>query len=379
MEMVYERCADYNPTFVSGNSCFYYEKQSNGRICGLCKHSDHYRCLADLGVKPLPLSHSAVQDFLICKRLFYIKNILGLQVRNSHVGNPLKMGALWDRVLQWYYGNKEINIQEIIDEYDIAEENVAIVRGLYRAYRDLNVLIEDGGEFQARVNMVIDDFGDGVKEWGNGEKVKLLVRGFYDRKYDRYFVENKLSSRPDGYLDTFFIQSQIGTYFLGDPKLEYCIMEVVRTPSLRITKGEELSENYKGYENRVYEDVMGRPGHYFVGWNKETRTYGKKFYRTEFDLDEIRDRYKSVFKEIYDSIWYDSWYKNDRSCRGIMPGMQCDYIGICRYNNFSESVYTMKEKEFELDVPELEENPDRGGESGNDKLEKSVNQMEIDN
>jgi len=349
-----EKCADFTPTFDSKRPCLYYIEQAGGRICGLCKQPDKYRCLADLGEKPLPLSHSAVQDFLTCKQLFYMKQVMGLQVRSEHLSGAIKMGVLWDAVLQWYLGNKDINIQNIIDEYSIHETQVAMVRGLYRAYKDLGVNVEEGGKLQAPIVVNIRDFGDGEKVWGDGMPVELLVRGFLDRKYDNYFAENKLSSRPDSYLDVFFIQSQVATYFLADPALEYCVMEVVRTPMLKITKAEELNEDFKGYENRIYADIVSRPAHYFIGWDKDKRTYGKRFYRSEFNLDEVLHRYKRIFIEIHESLWCESWYRNDRACKGIMPGISCDYIGACRYNNASESVYEIRKKEEWLGVEETD-------------------------
>jgi hypothetical protein len=337
-----ELCEKFSPTFGTENQCHYYIEQSKKSVCGLCKLPENYRCIAEIADKPLPLSHSSIQDFMTCPRLFYYKQVRGIQVKNAHMGMPLKLGKLWDTVLQWYLGDKTVGIQEVVDDYDIPEHGVESIKALYKAYRDLGIKVEEGGRLQAPVNLYIEDFGHGVWTWGNGSAVRLLVRGFYDRKYDGYFVENKLSSRPDNYLDIYLIQSQCATYFLADPNLEYCIMEVARTPALKITKREE--DDIAAFGERVYNDVMARPAYYFMGYNKDTHTYGKKFFRNEFDLTDVRDRYKIIFMNIHEALMCDAFIRNDRSCKNTFPGQSCDYLGICRFNTMSEDVYQVREK-----------------------------------
>lgn len=339
-----ELCEKFSPTFGTDNLCHYYIEQSKKSVCGLCKLPENYRCIAEIADKPLPLSHSSIQDFMTCPRLFYYKQVRGIQVKNAHMGMPLKLGKLWDTVLQWYLGDKTVNIQGVVDDYDIPEHGVESIKALYKAYRDLGIEVEEGGRLQAEVRLYIENFGKGVWTWErvNNTPARLLVRGYYDRKYDGYFVENKLSSRPDNYLDIYLIQSQCATYFLADPNLEYCIMEVARTPALNITKREE--DDIAAFGERVYNDVMSRPAYYFLGYNKDTHTYGKKFFRNEFDLKDVEGRYRRIFINIRDALIYDSFYRNDRSCKNTFPGQSCDYLGICRFNTMSEDVYQVREK-----------------------------------
>lgn len=340
------KCPNYVPK-LSGSKpteCMYYMDQ--GRTCGLCKRPDMYRCLEELGKKPLPLSHSSIQDFLVCHRLFWMKQVQGLQVKNRHLSRPIKLGALWDAVLQFRLAGTG-DPQSVIEEYGIEAVDVETVRALYRAYKDLGIQVEEGFQLQARVDIKWNPF-DEVRTWIGNEPVEVHVRGFYDRKYDKYFVENKLSGRPEGYLDVFFVQSQIATYFLADPELEKCVMEVVRTPGLRVSKEEEMDETGREFGRRVYEDVMHRPAYYFMGWNKEKRTYGKVFYRREFDLEDVRSRYLSIFRELHEALTLDGFYRSDRSCRGVLPGMGCDFVNVCRYGSASEEVFEIRKKEVVL-------------------------------
>ena len=339
------KCKDFSPTFGPDDptACFFYAEQDDGKTCGLCKRPDHYRCLNDLGYKPVPLSHNAVQSFLTCHYMFYLQQVLGLAVRDHHTGKPLKMGALWDAVQGYMFGAKEkTDLQAVIDLYEIEELEVQKVKALYKAYKELEISVEEGFTLQHEVDIPVV-FREG-EVWGTGHPVELHVRGKLDRKYPNYFAENKLSGKPDLYQDIFFIQSQVGTYFMADPSMECVVMEIARTPDLKLTKADEGDP--ENYGTRVYNDIVTRPSHYFIGYNAGKRTYGKRFYRTEFDLTELTDRYKHIFREIHEACILDGFYKNDRACRNVLPGVACDFINICRYGNASESVFKIREKQL---------------------------------
>jgi hypothetical protein len=337
------RCSDFEPTFNEAEPCKYYIEKNEGRICGLCKKPERYRCINDLGYKPLPLSHSNVQSFLTCHHLFYLQQVLGVKVKDAHTSKPLKMGQLWDACQRYALGEKDMSlIDNVITGYDIDEVEVQKVKGLYKAWKQLGIRYEEGYELQKKIDNAIV-FEEGAC-WGTGEPVELRVRGFIDRSYPEYFAENKMSSKPDLYTDIFFIQSQVGTYFIADPGLKSVVMEVVRTPDLKMSKKEEDSP--ETYGNRIYHDAISRPAHYFIGYNPERNTYGKRFYRNEFDLNDVRSRYKHIFREIYEAAALGGWYKNDRSCKNILPGIVCDMLGACRYGKLSDEVYEIRSKEF---------------------------------
>lgn len=343
MPMKENKCEDFSPTFNEAIPCHYYMEQNDGKVCGFCKKPTRYRCINDLGYKPLPLSHSGVQNFLSCHHLFYLTQVLGITIRNNHTSNAMKMGKLWDTVMQYALGDRlMVKIDEVIIDYDIGEIEVQKVRALYKAWKEIGMKVEEGYELQKPISIKLDFNEHWV--WGTGEPVELVVRGFYDRVYPTYFVENKMSGRPDTYQDLFFIQSQIGTYFLADKTLESAIMEIVRTPDLKMTRKEEDSP--ETYGNRIYNDIVNRPAHYFIGYNQDKNTYGKRYYRTEFDLENLLDRYKHIFREIHEACALGGFYKNDRSCKNILPGISCDMLGVCRYGKMSEEVYTIKDKTY---------------------------------
>jgi hypothetical protein len=249
---------------------------------------------------------------------------------------PLKLGILWDASLQFLLGKTDVNMNDIIDEYEIENREIAKVRALYRAVKTLEIKFDMNCEIQPSFFYNLDLHED------NKDADKLVVNGKYDRKYADGFVETKLSGRPDFYLDIFFLQSQVGTYFAVDKSLEYCTMEISRTPDLRST-GQYKEESDDNYEERCYQDIISRPSYYFIGYDKNKHTYGKKYYRSEFDLDEVMDRFKHCAREIKEAAVCDGWYKNDRVCNQILPGIQCDMLSVCRHNTMSETMFKIKD------------------------------------
>jgi hypothetical protein len=262
---------------------------------------------------------------------------------------------LWDTIKQRHLGADK-SIKEVIETYEIDEMTVAKVRAIYHAYKELDIQVDEGGELQAKVNLVYnidlppDSFipsvnigSESINLWNDSQEsyaFPLTVNGFYDRKYPDYFCEDKLSGRPEYYLDPFYVQSQCGTYFLGDPELKYVIMEVVKFPQQKPSKKKEESsdEIYK----RVYSDILSRPGNYFIGYDREKNRYGKKFFRGEFDLQAIEERYKQVTIEIMAARWSGNFYKNFKNC-GNNYGSNCEYMTICKTGNVSENMYKIRE------------------------------------
>ena len=328
------KCPDFNPDYEFSTCAYYDPVDSQPVECGFCKKTGvYYRCLADTQ-RCIPLSYSSVLGFLTCHHLYYLKAIRGIRVLDHATNPPLKCGKLWDVVLQNYYKGidkdtgKPFDIPAIINQYQIAPRDVAKVKALYRAYKMLEIEIDPDYEFQKKIEMQIEG---------------VLITGYYDRNYIDYFAENKMSGSPDRYLDPYFIQSQIGTYFLADPNLESCIMEIVRNPGLKST-GDNKEEAPEVYGERIYQDALSRPSHYFIGYNPKTRRYGKKYFRGEFNLEEIADRFKHVKREIYYAQRYGGWYKNDRVCNNVLPGIVCDMLPLCRNNNFNSAIYKIRER-----------------------------------
>jgi hypothetical protein len=344
-----EKCSAFDPnsTFTA---CKYYAEPENIVENGFCNRPELYRCLATPS-KIIPLSHSSVQDFLTCHFLYYLKAIRGIQIKDTAKSSPLKMGSLMDKVLQKHLGGeikdeagKPTTIPGLIDSLQINDFDVAKVKGIFRAYKFLEIQTEPNGQLQSKISQSIKF----DKSWGDGTPVELLLTGFYDRKYPNYFVEQKFTSRPETYLDTYFLQSQIGTYFLADPTLEFCIMEIIRVPALK-SSGKNKEESAEEHAERIYQDAISRPSNYFIGWDSKTQKYGKKYFRTEFNLDELKSRYIHIFREIWEARLMNGWYRNDKACNNVLPGISCDMLGICRSNNnFNDATHEIRKKKIKF-------------------------------
>ncbi len=227
-------------------------------------------------------------------------------------------------------------MKEIVDCYEIDNISIAKVRALSRAYKTLEIVTEPDFSLQNRFDVEID-----IQGIYKSTPIKVVIDGIYDRKYADHFAEDKLSSKPDNYLDIYSIQSQVGAYFLADPAMDYCVMEVVRTPDLKLT-GQYKEESPEEHENRTYMDVISRPAFYFIGFDRAKKTYGKKFYRKEFDIEEIANRFRAINIMIHDCAGFECWYKNDNQCIGTFG--VCDMRSICRYNTLSEVMYGFRKK-----------------------------------
>jgi hypothetical protein len=300
----------------------------NARSIGFCQLSGEFLCIEDTDGRFPRLSFSTISDFLDCKWKYFLKHIKGIYTLPPATGDALKMGQLWDVCVQTLVGNiPKSEIKKTIEKYEIPELAERKVHAVYKAFKDLEINLDIMCRPQDRFELPMN------YPFANHS---FVLTGVYDRKYENYFVETKFSRSPDYYQNLFNIIPQVGTYFAADPDMEHCIMEVVRCPDLRGDK-EDLEE----YQQRCYADIMARPSWYFPGWNKEKRTFGKKFHRSEFNLDEVIERYQDVYYQIADSAYRNAFTKNYKACYRPFP---CDMIPICLFNVMSETVYGIKAK-----------------------------------
>jgi len=319
----------------------------------------------------IPLSRSSVSDFCTCHYLYYLKKILGIEVRPPFLSSALKAEVLWDSTKQLHLGEKK-SLRDIINKYEIDDYTVAKVKAIYSAYKYLEIEVDPGYELQAKVDMTYDiilppsqfvpsiTVGDNhakevVNLWKEAKdqaedtrtwKFPLKITGFYDRKYPTYFAEDKLSGSPSYYTEVYPLTSQVGTYLLADPNLEKVVMEVVLFPQQKIlkeTKKRTEAETPEQLYDRVYNEILSRPSNYFIGYNKESKRYGKVFWRGEFNLQEIESSYQQIVIEILSARWSNNFYKNPKACNN-QYGQICTYLPICRNGNMSETMFSIRKK-----------------------------------
>ena len=206
----------------------------------------------------------------------------------------------------------------------LAPKSAAALSVLKRSFIDLRIQTDKEGLLGCQYKVVT-------------QILNTNLVGYVDRAYEDHIVEMKLTSRPEFYTQKENLAYQLGTYFLANDAWEYAIVEITRTPSLKTKEGEEL----EAYEQRVYGDIISRPGHYFLGWDRKTRTYGTKFWRSEFDLDEIHSTYCHVLQEIRETVERGSWYPNYLACHVPAP---CPYLPIKRSGVVSDEVFERRQR-----------------------------------
>lgn len=335
-----------------GGSCVHFIPPDDKREAGFCTLQGQFRCVDNLLAAIPRLSHSSIQDWLKCRRLFYLKNIRGITRRPNQCSNAIKMGSLWDACqgkLFGFHGDEEI--LQVINMYEIEEQEREVVRAVVRAFRTLDLSVQKE-DCTLQERFTFSSKFKNLYSWIERDTFEFLITGVYDRKYPKYFVENKFSGAPDYYQDVYWLSSQVGTYFLSDPAMEYCVMEIIRTPSLRKREDEPA----EAFGARIYADILARPGWYFIGYNKKTNSYGRRFYRNEFRLDELSLRYQNIGYEIMDANERDAFYRSEPMCR---HPWECDMLDICKSGVMSEELYTFKTKRLK----EISDGLDEIGES----------------
>ena len=311
--------------------CKHYIKPDKPNTAGYCLLPDKYRCTEALKRYPFHLSHSTRMDWASCKMKVYYRQIMGLQCKEEHLPQPILLGREWDEMQKYLIECKTSGIKDMVLENlkKIGTKHVlaAKLHALCRAYIELEIRnSEQQAEYQKLIKIGLD----------NSETI-----GYIDRSYSVYFVETKLTGKPDFYRNLHSITSQVGTYFLSSPDYKHCIMEITRLPGTRTGKGKFKQESPEAFEERVFQDIVSRPSHYFIGFDRKKRTFGVKFWRNEFDLDKLKKTYVNIEREVNDTILNDSWYENYNACH--VPG-QCFYYPICSTGVVSDEIYEIRKK-----------------------------------
>ena len=302
----------------NGLPCRFYLRPANADEPGFCRQETRFFCTESLRHKLPSFSYSSVTDFIHCKMRYFYRKIQTLELKPQHLPEAMKFGRVWDAFMRTHF-EEWYDYIPVIQEVQMTPSQAARISALMRAYQDLEIKPNKDGLLGCQYEVSIP-LG-----------VKCNVRGFVDRAYEDYIVESKASSNPEFYLQKENIQYQLSTYFLGNEAWEYAILEVIRTP--RLGKVEDDPEKL---EQKLYGDILSRPSHYFIGWNRESRTFGKKYWRNEFDLNEIHRTYRFIYEDLKHTIINNAWYPNRLACHVPAP---CPYLPIERTGVVSEEIY----------------------------------------
>jgi len=274
------------------------------------------------------ISHSSRNDFCRCRQLYYYRKVLGIQIKRKMLPGAVKMGTIFDKFITSLYNEEKFKelFWHLINVYDLSDSGVARLYAPIKAFITIGMRIDREGFIGCQRAF----------EYIDGD---IVVTGFIDRGYNNYLVETKFSTRPDFYHRIHAITSQVSTYLLSNKKYEYVIIEAVRAPSLKTGYGKYSGEDSESYMNRIYQDILSRPSHYFPGFNRDEKTFGKRFWRSEFPLDEIKRDYQLITADIRRATEENAFWQNFQSC--FVPS-QCLYLPICETGVVSELIYEQK-------------------------------------
>ena len=307
---------------TNNSPCQHYVRPEDPNEPGFCRQPIVFRCIEAMKRKLPAISYSSATDFIHCKLRYKHRIVDGLRARPQYLPDPIKFGQVWDGFIRQQHESGYI-YKEGIKQLQLAEFQAAKINALIRAYNDLEIKSVTDGLLgcQFKINVPVGQH---------------QIVGYVDRAYESHIVETKLSARPDFYTQKENITFQLGTYFMSDERWKYADVQVTRVPSLQTGRGRYENESLEDYEERVYGDILSRPAFYFLGWDRKTRTFGTRFWRGEFDLDEIFKTYVHVIQEIQHTLRQDSWYANNLACHVPAP---CPYLPIKRTGIVSDEIY----------------------------------------
>ena len=318
--------------------CLFYIRATNPKEPGFCKQETRFRCTEAMKKKLPAISYSRLSEFIHCKLRYYHAVVKGLEVRPQYLPEGIKLGRVWDGFIRSRY-EEGYDYLSGIQTLQLSPESQAKLSALMRAYQELEISTSNDGLFGCQYKV--------YTEIGESNLV-----GFVDRAYEDSIRETKLSGSPDFYRQKENVTFQLGTYFLANEHWEYAVVEITRVPGLRTGQGKFSDEESGDYEARLYSDIISRPSYYFLGWDRKTRTYGVKFWRSEFYLEEIHATYVHLLREIQETAQRGSWYPNNFACH--VPG-PCIYLPIKRTGVVSEELFEKRSLPTPPAPPEMKD------------------------
>lgn len=319
-------------TKSKGKPCLHYIDAYNEGEAGFCDSEKRYRCIEALKHSQPALSHTAALAWVKCKMYFYYHYILGIRTKTEYLSDGIKRGNVWDT----FMNGKDYKV--VADEMGISNKDRVAISALIDAYNDLEIVKPEGIP-QGKLSYPYNN---------------NTVVCFVDWLMEDGFEEWKLSASPGWYLKTENIFHQVGTYFMASDRLEYVDMKPAQMPQLK-TGGQRtkyVNETDNEFYDRIYSDILARPSFYFVGYNRDTKTWGKRFFRKEFDLGYMEFMYKWLFTELRETMDRGSWYKNEGACHNPF---ECDFFDICRTGVVSSNHYYFVHRTMHKKGEEVEE------------------------
>lgn len=274
---------------------------------GYCK-GEFYRCKEFL-IRKMKLHQSQIKEFERCPLRFYISEILGFTPKPEYLPLSIRRG----QYLHSLISKTPMEIPFWPDE----EAQKTAVEEIYSAILELELIPND-----VSFEIIFE---------------KDSAEGILDIVGSNFFGEIKFTERPDFYLNNRVAYFQLAYYFYLS-NFAFAFILPIRVPSLR----KNIDESLENYRERLKLDIRRRINFYFPEYDKEKTPFkwGRKFYISEFDLDEIKARIDYLKFLIKLSIVTDYF---PRKVTGCMFPSNCEFQSICETNYINPEIFMRKE------------------------------------
>lgn len=316
-------CEFFVPDSDDPEFCFHYIPSDGGSPVGLCKQPGKFQCILDHPV----ISHSGRISWVHCRQKWYFSHIKGIRLKDEHLPFPMVAGIIWDRFIQSVYEGRKFRdeFDGLCKRYVLYPDAIAKLHALIKSYHTIGFKVErEGAELQKPFFV---------------PHLQAVVRGFIDVAYPDHIIEVKSSSDPTRYHKLFAITSQAATYFLSNPDYKYINVQAVKVPQLKFN---EKKEDLSYYRDRCHDHIIKNVKQYYPGADLDKGTYGKRFYRSEFPLEQIAKDYEQIHDDMRVAFNFGRFYQNFMAC--YVP-TTCQYLTICQTGVVSDELYDFKGKE----------------------------------
>lgn len=277
------------------------------------------------------LSISQLKTFTACPLKWYYGYIERLKKKTEYKSQALLMGTWWDTFTNMKYtGENEADIEVMT----LCAENMKL-ENLAKCYALANIADKyiSWENMPQNVQVELESPLESVRF----DKLYGIADGVSPDGTVGY--ERKLTSRAENYLTIENVELQIGSYLYISGAKEW-VMQVTQTPALKLGKSESISE----YQARCEAEIESNLSKYFAGYNYMSQTYGKTYFRSDFDFGKIMGEIQIIAKVIDFMEKNSLYYANTEGCDRWSG---CDYFNICRLGISEYDKFDVKEVEYD--------------------------------
>lgn len=284
-------------------------------------------------------SPSAVKMWRSCKRKFFWRYILGL----SHVKPILapKVGTATHDCLQMFYEGRDPTEVNVMAEVKALELSMDIEKN--SEYFDEKELIKAEQQLAAFPGMVaayMENYASDQKDFSAVEAEPYWKLEFDEFDYvgkidlvlqkgkSQYLMETKTAGQiTDTYFTRLALDTQARSYVYAMRELGHkpraLIYNVIRKSALR----RKSNEPGGAFHQRVCDDYMSRPNHYFV--REDLRYNSEDLANLEQEIMDVHWEYMTVVESGEDLMNPKTWGINDGACTDFFK--LCEFFSLCTH------------------------------------------------